>query len=270
MRHAATAELLEFYAQVAEYQRDLVDAAVAARRPARVEPRRFGPAQLASLIDARAIARHVPAFCDWLSARAPATLAETARRHRHDPVETWTPRFERWLTDLEAGDLDPVLGFIGEALSQPFIEVAVHDEGVPAAPPVANPAPEESVGDLSRRRARCPRCGGPPGIGLLRERGHGAGRALVCVRCLADWPAPRLVCPACGAVDVQAMPVFTSDAFAAVRLDACEACRTYLKSIDLTVDGTAIAVVDDLASLPLDLWAEAQGWRRLRASLLLR
>jgi FdhE protein len=53
-----------------------------------------------------------------------------------------------------------------------------------------------------------------------------------------------------------------------VRIEACDTCRTYLKTVDLSKDGLAVPLVDDLASLPLDLWARAEGYARLKANLL--
>ena len=40
-----------------------------------------------------------------------------------------------------------------------------------------------------------------------------------------------------------------------VRVDACDRCRHYVKTIDLTKDGLAVPYVDDIASVSLDLWA---------------
>jgi formate dehydrogenase maturation protein FdhE len=42
----------------------------------------------------------------------------------------------------------------------------------------------------------------------------------------------------------------------------------YVKTIDLTLDGQAVPVVDDVASVPLDLWARDAGYVRLRPNLL--
>jgi formate dehydrogenase maturation protein FdhE len=41
-----------------------------------------------------------------------------------------------------------------------------------------------------------------------------------------------------------------------------------VKTIDLTVNGAAIPIVDDLASLAMDLWAAGRGYRKVRANLL--
>jgi FdhE protein len=91
---------------------------------------------------------------------------------------------------------------------------------------------------------------------------------LVCQLCFTEWDVPRVQCPACQEQKFDSLPVYTADAFAHVRVEACDACKTYLKTIDLTKDGLAVAIVDDLASVPLDLWAREQGYERRRENLL--
>jgi FdhE protein len=76
------------------------------------------------------------------------------------------------------------------------------------------------------------------------------------------------VCAGCGEQRFESLPVFTAEQFPHVRIEACDTCRTYLKTIDLTKDGRAIPVVDDIASLSLDLWAQDRGYTRLRPSLV--
>jgi FdhE protein len=53
-----------------------------------------------------------------------------------------------------------------------------------------------------------------------------------------------------------------------VRVEACESCRCYLKSVDLTVNGLAVPVVDELATVALNLWAEESGYVKLETNLL--
>jgi FdhE protein len=114
----------------------------------------------------------------------------------------------------------------------------------------------------------CPSCAGLPVLGVFREEGHGAQRSLVCPLCLAERTFLRVVCPACGEQAFESLPVYTADQFGHVRIDACDACRRYLKTIDLTKDGLAVPIVDDLASVTMDLWAREQGYARLRPNLL--
>ncbi|MDA2936950.1 formate dehydrogenase accessory protein FdhE [Acidobacteria bacterium AH-259-A15] len=53
-----------------------------------------------------------------------------------------------------------------------------------------------------------------------------------------------------------------------VRVEVCESYKKYIKSIDLTVDGHAVPVVDEIATLPLDIWAVEQGHRKIEINLL--
>ena len=86
--------------------------------------------------------------------------------------------------------------------------------------------------------------------------------------CLNEWPALRLACTACGEGSFEKLPVFRAEEFDGARIDVCESCQAYFKTIDLTRDGSAVPVVDDLATLPLDLWAGDKGYRRARPNLL--
>jgi formate dehydrogenase maturation protein FdhE len=117
--------------------------------------------------------------------------------------------------------------------------------------------------------SRCPFCGAPPWIGWRRaEAGEsGAQRFLGCGLCGGEWNVNRIRCAACEQEDPHRLPVFHSERYPAVRLEACESCRRYVKSIDLTVDARAIPEVDDLLSLAMDLWARDEGYARLEPSI---
>jgi formate dehydrogenase maturation protein FdhE len=64
------------------------------------------------------------------------------------------------------------------------------------------------------------------------------------------------------------MAYYSAPEIAHVRADVCDTCHTYLKSVDLTKTGLAVAVVDELATIPLDLWARAHGYEKLQMNLL--
>jgi FdhE protein len=76
------------------------------------------------------------------------------------------------------------------------------------------------------------------------------------------------LCPGCGEDRNDALCVYTSPHFEYVRVDACETCKTYVKTVDLTKNGLAIPVVDEIASLPLTLWAEENGYSKLQPNLM--
>ena len=109
---------------------------------------------------------------------------------------------------------------------------------------------------------------GLPMVSLLREAGHGSRRSYVCAVCLAETPAPRLGCIACGETRVEALPIFRSEDTEPARIDACDTCHAYMKTIDLTRNGSACPIADDLATVSLDLWAREHGYHRVRPNLL--
>jgi formate dehydrogenase accessory protein FdhE len=114
----------------------------------------------------------------------------------------------------------------------------------------------------------CPLCGGKPAVGVLRSEGDGAKKSLVCMLCAHEWLFRRIYCPACGEEREPQMAYYSAPEIAHVRVDVCDTCHTYLKSIDLTKTGLAVAVVDELATIPLDLWAREHGYEKLQVNLL--
>jgi formate dehydrogenase accessory protein FdhE len=123
--------------------------------------------------------------------------------------------------------------------------------------------------DRSRARGRCPFCGGAPIAGCRRggSTSEGAARSLVCALCSLEWPIGRIVCAACHEADPHRLPIFSSAEHPAARIEACETCRRYVKSVDLSLDARLLPEIDDIASLALDLWAGEQGWTRLEPGL---
>jgi FdhE protein len=47
----------------------------------------------------------------------------------------------------------------------------------------------------------------------------------------------------------------------------CETCGRYIKIIDLRKDPAAVPVIDDLATVPLDLWAIERGYEKIELNL---
>ncbi|HET6178520.1 MAG TPA: formate dehydrogenase accessory protein FdhE, partial [Candidatus Sulfotelmatobacter sp.] len=144
-------------------------------------------------------------------------------------------------------------GFLAIAFLQPYAELLRSR---------ATPDPAKHL------YAVCPYCNRRPGVGVLRQMGDGASRSLVCYFCLAEWDFRRLVCPGCGEENDQKLTVFTADTFNYIRVESCDACKTYIKTIDLTKNGHAEPLVDELASAPLDLWARDRGYAKLQDNLL--
>lgn len=114
----------------------------------------------------------------------------------------------------------------------------------------------------------CPRCGSKPIVGVLRREGDGAKKSLICMLCAQEWAFRRIYCPSCGEEREPQMAFYAAPEIAHVRVDVCDTCHTYLKTVDLTKMGLAVPIVDELATIPLDLWAREHGYRKLQFNLL--
>ncbi len=122
--------------------------------------------------------------------------------------------------------------------------------------------------NLTMATCRCPRCNSLPLLSVLRQEGDGGKRFLQCALCSQEWEFRRIFCAFCGEEDEHQLPVFVSDQFPHIRIESCQSCKRYLRSIDLTKDGNAVPIVDDLSAIPLSLWAENQGFQRIQSNLL--
>ena len=174
--------------------------------------------------------------------------------------------------DCEAAALE----FFPRAFLQPIAEAlatraASGAVGDPAGGPVGEPAGDGGgpVSGDPDARAACPYCGGAPIAAVLRDEPETRGRrTLLCSLCLTEWAFPRMRCPACGEERPDRRPHHVGESWPHIRLEECGSCRTYVKAIDLRVAGLAVPVVDELASVELDLWAAEQGLSKLSANLL--
>ena len=244
---SSAGQLLTFYAALAERQRDLLESRP---NPVAADDRAFRDA-----LDLEPALAAIPKFLSWLTSQGPTSLAESAGTLQRLDAAEWLEAMRVHVAD-EADPVDDAqhaIEFVVAAVLQPLAEDLAVARGVPSR------AGDEPV---------CPVCGGAPVVGVLREEGHGGRRALVCSFCLTEHGYRRVVCPACREQRFEALPVFRSDTFAHVRIDACDTCRTYIKTIDMTKDGLADPVVDDIATVTLDLWARERGYQRLRENLL--
>src|SRR5579864_7048861 len=143
-------------------------------------------------------------------------------------------------------------GFLERWLLQPFYEYR-------AAKSPATAGGEQAV---------CPFCGEQPQVGVLRGEGDGAKRSLICSLCSTEWDFRRLLCPNCGEESPEKLPVYLAEEIPYVRVEACDACHTYIKAVDLSRNGLAVPVVDELATVSLNLWAQEHGYTKLQVNLL--
>lgn len=193
-------------------------------------------------------AAHIVSFA---AAEGPPVLAGEAKSRAAEDTAAALARLGGWWNlDGEAGRDD----YLSRAVLRPYAEVLARAGTTP---------------DRPLTPGWCPVCGGLPWIACRRPDAgaDGSRRLLGCSLCGGEWPLGRIECPACGEEDPQKLPSFRSEQFPSVRIEACETCRRYVKSLDLTRDALAIPEVDDLVSLSMDLWAVEQGFMRLAPGL---
>jgi len=106
----------------------------------------------------------------------------------------------------------------------------------------------------------CPVCGSLPFLSLLKE--ETGKRFLVCSFCSHEWRAERISCPFCENKEPGSLQFFQAEGEELYRIDLCEKCHQYIKTIDARVIEVLDPSLEDLATLHLDLVASKKGYKR--------
>lgn len=110
----------------------------------------------------------------------------------------------------------------------------------------------------SWEKGYCPICGSPPALARLEADGQ---RFLFCSFCWHRWPARRVACPFCGNSDPGRLSYLYSEEEKEYRLDVCDACRKYIKTVDSRqLARTSYPPLEQIASLHLDVTAGEAGY----------
>jgi FdhE protein len=246
-QHPFAAEILGFYIHIARFQEDL-HRQLSAALSRQSQPASF----LAELTrdELENLSSRFEAFLSLAEAHGPKPTAELSRELRSRGRDVWSQLLNDVWTAHSPSDAQ---GLLALAFLQPYAELLRSRAGLRPA---------------STARALCPFCSRKPGVGVLRQMGDGGARSMVCSFCLAEWEFRRIVCPGCGEENDKSLPVFTASEFDYIRVECCDVCKTYIKSVNLTKNGRAEPLVDELASAPLDLWAREHGYAKLQLNLL--
>ncbi len=122
--------------------------------------------------------------------------------------------------------------------------------------------------DQVSRSHTCPACGDLPQMAILRPEGEGASRSLLCSFCLHEWNFRRLACPWCGEESKDKLPRYSAEECTYVHVEACDTCKHYIKAIDMTTNGHAVPLVDEVALAVLDVWAADRSYTKVRRNLV--
>ena len=257
-------EGLRFYSRVATFQNSFYQEIQKALADF---PKIFSDRPLRGELDLFLLLPKFPGFLSLIQQIAPVTLAHAAASLAQKGPAAWQHAIEDFwhrypelagddIEQVEAGDSrraisrDRLLAWI---FLQPYAEYL---------------AEQREIEIVDGSPSTCPLCGCKPIVGVLRSEGDGAKKSLVCMLCAHEWTFRRIYCPACGEEREPQMAYYSAPEIVHVRVDVCDTCHTYLKTIDLTKTGLAVAVVDELATIPLDLWAREHGYQKLQSNLL--
>jgi formate dehydrogenase maturation protein FdhE len=258
------AEGLRYYARVAAFQKTLY---AEIQNNLADSPKISADRSLRDELDLFLLLPHFSGFLSVIRHSAPVPLAQAAARLAQSGPARWQHAIEDfWHAEPESAvstaGAERFYGRRGSSFSdrslawiflQPYAEYLADNREIAVA-----------CGTPST----CPLCGGKPIVGVLRSEGDGAKKSLICTLCAHEWAFRRIYCPACGEEREPQMAFYSAPEIAHVRVDVCDTCHTYLKSIDLTKTGLAVPIVDELATIPLDLWAREHGYEKLELNLL--
>jgi len=167
--------------------------------------------------------------------------------------------------------LDRVLGrLLANQLSEANLETEMGAEGsllffflVQSVKPVLENLAERwraTLKAFSWNKGFCPFCGGSAGMGEIREEGR---RFLHCPLCGTEWEYPRMKCPYCQNDDQGRLTYFQVEGEPEGRVDICQACRHYWKTVDSReMEGPLDFEVEDYLTLHLDHLAQEEGYLR--------
>jgi FdhE protein len=111
----------------------------------------------------------------------------------------------------------------------------------------------------------CPICGSEPFMAELKNEGGAEGaRFLVCSSCGYEWRFNRLKCPFCENANHEKLRYFYAEKEGkAYRIDVCDNCKRYIKTIDTKELGEeVIPIIEDAGTLFLDVLAQNEGFTK--------
>jgi FdhE protein len=239
-------ELLSFYQSLLVFQKSIFDLLEEAKLTGSLSR------------DLTTLTNYFGTFLDCVSANGSPLLRTQAQETMHWEREKQKALLESYWAQAEI----PGGNFFPKAFLQPYAAfLAQH---------------RITIQDRNGTKKDCPSCGALPQLAYLQTppsiAGGGAGsegasRYLLCSLCFTDWQINRIRCPHCGESNPDKLPYYQSEQLPIVRVEACDSCKRYLKGIDLTKDGRAVPLIDELATPALDVWAYENGYEKIELNL---
>lgn len=249
-RRRRALELREVYPHAAEML-DVLAALCDAQERAAEQARRAAPrpGELPRFVCTQVL----PGVIEATLAAGPERLREAVLERFHEAdLETVV---SDWLAGREQSAAER---YLARAATGPVLE--------------AVPSLRSATGRPAADERHCPDCGALPQLSYFAPSPEAlvtGPRQLVCSHCAAAWVYPRLCCAGCGSTTADRLPIFADqERFATLRVDACDDCRRYLITVEGSKDASAVPLVDEIAALPLDLYAQELGFSKIASNLM--
>jgi FdhE protein len=153
--------------------------------------------------------------------------------------------FENVATELEIEK--PVLGFLIYNSLKPSIGACADQLATYLTP------------DEPWLQGYCPICGNAPILSLLEDEGR---RKLVCSFCGHLWSAKRVDCPYCDSSQNKDLHYFYSEEEKDTRVDLCDNCKKYIKTLDTRkIDRLIYPPLELISTVHLDIKAQEMGFK---------
>ena len=245
-RNPSASQVLRFYRHLLVLQQE-ISRSLAPHASSEARDR----VSLLEALDVDVAVRWLPSLLEIVQKRGPEKLANDAA---HIGAARETEQRQMLLSFLDGERSGPYgpSAFFARVLFQPHMEFLASQMTLPS----------QYSGTF------CPLCGSRPQLAVLRPEGDGGKRHLACSLCLSEWEYRRIVCPVCDEVDHTKLPRYSPEEPTAVRVEACDTCKAYQKSFDMTADGLMVPEVDEMATVALDLWATDHGYHKIQVNLL--
>ncbi len=116
-----------------------------------------------------------------------------------------------------------------------------------------------SLDDRTWEEGRCPVCRAQPTVSWIGDNGR---REVSCSYCGTTGYVARTGCPVCQAVDASKQNILEFEREEGFKINTCDLCRSYLKTVDAGMILRLTPELADLVSLPLDIVVQEKGYAR--------
>ena len=96
-------------------------------------------------------------------------------------------------------------------------------------------------------------------LGIIVTQGDGTALELQCALCFEVWRHGKGRCHACGE---SSLAHYAARELAQLEVQACESCGIYINLVHQEKDPEVVPDVDEIAAMPLDIWAKERGFRK--------